>query len=180
MFSSSKNLLKKIKCLDHVVGVLRFVACKGNQRVNRRDGDGLVTHLHVHSAQQPIDENLRHEGSHKCPKIREEISEKVPAFLDLSCKTNWTVHELHNSEACLCCYGKMGEEERAAVNEKRAAYNKTGAGLEMKKAYREKANVRRQIFLQLTMLDMPKKAHLCHEQLKNWSRCCRYVKYTLN
>ena len=96
-FSSSKYMFKKIKCLDHVVGVLRYVACKGNQRVSRRDVDGLVTHLHPHYARQTIDENHRHTCSHKCPKVRDEISEKVAAFLDLSCKTNWTVHELHNS-----------------------------------------------------------------------------------
>ena len=138
-FSSSKKMFKKIKCLDHVVGVLRHVACKGSQRVSRRGGDGLVTH------RQPIDENHRHECSHKCSEIRDEISVKVAAFLDLRCKTNWTVHELHNSEACLCSRDKKGTEERAAVNEKRRPYCKTGAGLEMKKEYSEKANVKRQI-----------------------------------
>ena len=114
------------------------MACKGNQRVTRRDGDGLVTHLHAQYARQPIDENHRHECSHKCPKIRDMISEKVAAFLDLSCKTNWSVHELHNSEVCLCNRGKKGTEERAAVNERRRAYYKTGAGQELKKAYRKK------------------------------------------
>ena len=94
-------MFKKIKCLNHVDGVLRNVACKGNQRVSRRDIDGLITHLHTRYAWQPIDENHCHKCSHKCPMIRDEISEKVAAFLDLSCKTNWTVHKLHNSEACL-------------------------------------------------------------------------------
>ena len=76
---------------------------------------------------------------------------------------NWIVHELHNSEACLCSRGKKCTEERAAVNEKRRAYYKNGAGLQMKKAYPEKVNVRRHILNQLTMLDVSKKAHLCHE-----------------
>ena len=62
--------------------------------------------------------------------------------------------------------GKKGTEERAAVNGKRRAYYKTGAGLEMKKAYREKANMRRQIINQLTMLDVSKEAHLCHETIE--------------
>ena len=131
-------MFKKIKCCDHVVGVLRYVVCMGNQRVTRRDGDGLVAHLHVHYARQPIDENHRHECSHSCPKIRDEISEKVAAFLDLSCKTDWTVHELHNSETCLCSRDKKGTEERAAVNEKRRAYYKTGAGLEMMNAVKKR------------------------------------------
>ena len=174
-------MFKKIKCLDHDVGVLRYVACEGNQRISRRDGDGLVTHLHAHYTRQPIDENHRHECSHKCPKIRDEISEEVAAFLDLSWKTNWTVHELHNSKACLCSRGKKGTEERADVIEKRRTYYKTGAGLEMKKAYREKANVIRQIINQLKMLDASKKAHLCHETIEKLdvvdSRCVKiYIK----
>ena len=100
-FSSPKNTFKKIKCLDHAVGVLRYVACKDGQRVGRRDGGGLVTHLHTHYARQPLDEKHRHERSRNCSKIRDEISDKIATFLDLSCKTNWTVHELHNNEACL-------------------------------------------------------------------------------
>ena len=101
--------------------------------------------------------------SHKCPKNRDEISEKVADFLDLSWKTNWTVHELHNSKACLCSRGKNGTEERADVIEKRRTYYKTGAGLEMKKTYREKANMIRQIINQLTMLDASKKACYDHK-----------------
>ena len=68
-------------------------------------------------------------------QIRDEISEKVATFLDLSGKTKWTVHELHNSEACLCNRGQKGEEERAAANEKCRAYYKTEVGLKTKKAY---------------------------------------------
>ena len=141
-------MFKRIEYLDHIVGVLRYVAC--NQRVSRWDGDCLLTHLHAHYARQPIDENHGHECSHKCSKIRDEISEEVADFLDWSCKTNWSLHELHKNEACLFSRGKKGTEERAAVNEKRRAYYKTEARLEMKKAYREKANVRRQIINQLS------------------------------
>ena len=131
-FSSPKDMFMKIKYLDRGVGVLRYVACKDGQRVGSRDGDGLVTHPHTHYARQPIDENHRHERRRKCSKIRDEISEEIATFLDLSCKTKWTVHELHNIEACLCKRGKKSKEERAAVNEKRRAYYKTEAGLEMR------------------------------------------------
>ena len=61
----------------------------------------------------------------------------------------------------MCCRSKKGTEERAAANKKGRAYYKTGAGLEMKKACREK-----QILNQLTMLDLSKKAHLCHETIE--------------
>ena len=46
-FKSSKNTFKKIKCLDHAVGVLRYLACKDGQRAGRRDQDGLQTHPHT-------------------------------------------------------------------------------------------------------------------------------------
>ena len=93
-FSSPKNTFKKIKCLDHVVGVLRYVACKDGQQVGRRVGDGLVTHPHTHYARQPIDEKHRHERGRNCSKIRDEISEKVATFLGLSCKTSCTTVKL--------------------------------------------------------------------------------------
>lgn len=165
-FSSPKNTFKKIKCLDHAVGVLRYMACKDGQRVGRRDRDGLVTHPHTHYARQPIDDNHRHTRGCRCPKVRGQISKEIANFLDLSSKTNWTEHELHNSETCLCNRGRKGKEKQAAANEKRRAYYKTEAGLETKRKYREKAKVKREILNQLTMLNVSKKAHLCHETIE--------------
>ena len=78
-------------------------------------------------------------------------------------------------KVCLCSRGKKGTEVRAAVNEKCRAYYKTGAGLEMKKACREKANARRQILNQLTMLDVSKKAHLCHETVEKLVKMLQIV-----
>ena len=57
----------------------------------------------------------------------------------------------------------MGKEERVAANGKRRAYYKTEAGLETKRAYREKANVKRQILNQLTVLNVSKRAR--HETI---------------
>ena len=130
MFSSPKNTFKKIKCLDHIDGVLCYAAYKNGQGVSRRDGDGLVTHPRTYYTRQPIDEKHRHERSRKCSKIRDELSEEIATFLGLSCKTKWTVHELHNSGASLCNRGKKDKEKRADVNEERRAYCKTEAGLE--------------------------------------------------
>ena len=165
-FVSPKNTFKKIKCLDHAVGVLRYMACKDGQRVGRRDGDGLVTHPHTHYARQPIDDYHCHERGRRCVKIRDEISEKIAAFMDLTCKPNWKVHELHDSATCLCNRGEKGKEKQAAANEKRRIYYKTEAGLETKRKYREKARVKREILNQLTMLNVSKKAHLCHETIE--------------
>ena len=58
---------------------------------------------------------------------------------------------------------RTSKGEQAAVNEKRRAYYKTEADLKTKRVYREKANVKRQILNQLTMLTVSKEAHLCHE-----------------
>ena len=62
---------------------------------------------------------------------------------------------------------KKGKEKIAVVNVKRRAYYQTDAGLEVKRRYREKAAVKRQILNQLSMLNVSKKAHLCHEKIEN-------------
>ena len=166
-FSSSKNTFKKVICLDHAVGVLRYMACKDGQRVGRRDGDGLVTHPHTHYARQPIDPCHRHERGKECPHVRDVISSKISNFIDLTAKSNWTNDELHDKETCLCSRGMIGKQKRAIANEKRRAYYKTDAGLETKRKYREKAKVKREILNQLSMLNVSKKAHLCHEKIEN-------------
>ena len=85
----------------------------------------------------------------------------------LTVKSNWTNNELHDRETCLCNRGCIGKDIRAAANEKRRAYYKTDAGLETKRRYREKADVKRRILNQLSMLNVSKKAHLCHEKIEN-------------
>ena len=165
--SSSKNTFKKIICLDHAVGVLRYMACKDGQRVGRRDGDGLVTHPHTHYSRQPISPLHRHERGKACGDVRDEISLKISDFIDLNAKSNWTNEKLHDEETCLCSRGKMEKAKKAEANEKRRAYYKTDAGLETKRKYKEKAAVKRQILDHLSMLNVSKKAHLCHEKIEN-------------
>ena len=165
-FSSAKNTFKKIICLDHAVGVLRYMTCKDGQRVGRRDGDGLVTHPHTHYSRQPIEVDHRHERSKRCAEVRDEISTKIAESIDFSKHPNWNVNELHDSETCLCNRGKKGKEKQAAANAKRRAYYKTEAGLETKRKYREKAEVKRKILNQLAMINVSKKAELCHEKIE--------------
>ena len=88
-------------------------------------------------------------------------------FIDLVAKSNWSNIELHDKETCLCNRGKIGKEKRAIANEKRRAYYKTDAGLETKRRYCEKAKVKREILNQLSILNVSKKAHLCHQKLNN-------------
>lgn len=165
-FSSTKNTFKKIICLDHAVGVLRYMACKDGQRVGRRDGDGLVTHPHTHYSRRPIEVDHCHGRSKRCVEVRDEISTKISEFIDFSKHLNWDIKELHDSQSCLCTRGKKGKEKQAAANAKRRDYYKTEAGLETKRKYREKAEVKRQILNQLTMLNVSKKAELCHEKIE--------------
>ena len=165
-FASSKNTFRKITCLDHAVGVLRYMACKDGQRIGRRDGDGLVTHPHTHYSRQPIEVHHRHGRGKECANVREVISLKIADFIDLSRKKNWKHNELHDSETCLCTRGKTGKAKQAAANVKRRAYYKTEAGLETKRKYREKAEVKRKILNQLAMLNVSKKAYLCHEKIE--------------
>ena len=85
----------------------------------------------------------------------------------MTAKSNWSNDELRDKETCLCSRGKIGKEKRAAANERRRAYYKTDAGLETKRRYREKAAVKRKILNELSMLNVSKKAHLCHEKIEN-------------
>ena len=97
--------------------------------------------------------------------MRDEISTKIAEFIDFSKHLNWNVNELHDSETCLCNRSNKGKEKLAAANAKQRAYYKTEAGLETKRKYREKAEVKRKILNQLSILIVSKKAELCHETI---------------
>ena len=167
-FKSTKNTFKKIKCLDHAVGVLRYIACKDGQKVGRRDGDGLLTHPHVHYSRQPIEHCHEHDSRRKiCATVRNEISEKIAAHIDFRVYPSWETKELHDIATCLCDRGSKGKATKAASNEKRRAFYKTEAGLAMKMKYREKSAVKKRIMNQLIAMNVSKKAHLCKETIEN-------------
>ena len=165
-FSSRKNTFKNIFCLDHAVGVLRYIGCGDGQRIGRRDLDGLCTHPHTHYARQPIQEQHCHSRGKRCGEVRDEISNSVASFLDLTGKTNWSALALHDFEECLCARGKKGKEKARDANEKRRAYYRTDAGMEMKKNYREKAALKRQLLNHLTASTVSTKAVLCHDTIE--------------
>ena len=167
-FQSTKNTFKKIKCLDHAVGVLRYIACKDGQKVGRRDYDGLVTHPHVHFARQPIESSHCHDTRGKiCATVRDEISCKIAEHIDFDLFPRWRETELHDAVACLCDRGAKGKAAKALANEKRRTFYKTAAGMAMKAKYREKAAIKRKIMDQLVALKVSKKAHLCKETIEN-------------
>ena len=68
--STTKNTFRKIHCLDHVVGVLRYLACSNGQIKTRRDGDGIISYPHTHYARQPIRDYHRHARGKACEEVR--------------------------------------------------------------------------------------------------------------
>ena len=166
-FTSSKNTFKKVKCLDHAVGVLRYLTCKDGQKVGRRDRDGLVTHPHTHYSRQPIEEHHRHVRGKQCAKVRDEISSGIASHINLENKTNWDHLNLHDPQTCLCDRGEEGMRKKAAANEQRRLFYKTDEGMEIRKKYREKARVKKMILNQLAELNVSKKAELSLERIAN-------------
>ena len=141
--------------------------CKDGQRAGRRDQDGLRTHPHTHYSRQPINETHRHARGKGCVQVRKDISRGIANFIDLEKTSNWNELALHDFDTCLCDRGKDGIAKRAAANEKRRAYYKTPAGIETKKKYQERAEVKRQIINQLQMINVSTKAKLCKEKIEN-------------
>ena len=168
-FVSSKNTFKKIICLDHAVGVLRYLACADGKtkKSGRRDDDGLLSHPHTHYSRQPIDENHRHKRGKQCPDVRNEISENIASHLNLDGKLNWNSHNLHNVETCTCDRGEIGKKKREAANEKRRAFYKTDAGIEVRRKYREKPETKARLIDELCKLNVSKRSELSLETIKS-------------
>ena len=50
---------------------------------------------------------------------------------------------MHHHETCLCEFGKIGKEKKAADNKERKDFYKTELGQEIKDNYKEKAQTRK-------------------------------------
>ena len=160
-FNSKKNTFKKIICLDHAVGVLRYLACSHGQCL-KRGSDGLLSERHTHYARQPISEHHRHKKGQSCPVIRDWISQKVARHLNLEQKPNWNVLNLHDVETCPCDRGNIGKRKKIEANEKRRAFYKTEKGIAIKKMYKERIAMKKKLLKQLKAVNIRKK---CERQL---------------
>ena len=165
--SSRKNTFKKIHCLDHVVGVLRYLACDQGQIKTRRDKDGLISLPHTHYARQPVSDYHRDSCGKACEEVRTGISRLLAKHIDFSKKENWNWLNLHDAKTCKCANGDVGRKRLKEANEKRRAFYKTAKGLAVKKAYKQKAAKKRQIINQLAELKLSKKASLQLETIQN-------------
>ncbi|CAH1102279.1 unnamed protein product [Psylliodes chrysocephalus] len=71
----SKTTFKKIICLDHAVGVLKYITCADGQKPLRRDGDGLRGTPHSYYDRRVFKQNWLHSRGKQCCLVRTEISE---------------------------------------------------------------------------------------------------------
>ena len=161
-FSSKKNTFKRINCLDHVVGVLRYVACSDGQHSLRRGSDGLFSGPHTHYDRRPISDYHKHKRGKECSVIRNWISTKIAKHINLGEKSNWNAYDLHDVERCSCDRGNIGKKKRKEANEKRRAFYKSERGLEIKKKYKERIEMKKKLLKQLSAMNVRKK---CQRQL---------------
>ena len=175
-FASKKNTFKRIICLDHAVGVLRYVACSDGQHSLRRGPDGKVTHPHSHYQRQPISDHHRHKRGKDCSVIRKWISAKIACHLDLKDKPNWNAWELHDVQSCKCDRGSIGKKKREDANEKRKAFYKTEKGIAIKQMYKDRIAMKKKLLKQLSTMNggsggggsresKPPYFHYCHTLL---------------
>ena len=135
-----KTTFKRILCPDHAVGVLRYITCQDGQRTTRRNGDGLQGAPHTHYRRSVHGSWLLHKRSEKkklgCADVRLGILRNLRKNLDeewLKSNVSGHPHHLHHHETCLCEFGKIGREKKAAANQKRRDFYKTEQGQDIKK-----------------------------------------------
>ena len=161
---SSKTTFRKIICLDHAVGVLRYICCRDGQRPTRRDGDGLLGKAHVHYSRRVFNCDWLHERGRECCNIRDDISYLVSEGVkEMNKYTSKT--ELHKKETCLCDRGDIGIKRRQEANRRRKEFYKTEKGLAVRKLYREKQEKKRQLIKKISELGINKKADLYRETI---------------
>ena len=133
------------------------------KRDNELDVEMEMVFLHIHILITQDSQSIRRidmKGVKYVAMFEMRSRQTFSQFIDLVAKSNWSNIELHDKETCLCNRGKIGKEQKAVANEKRRAYYKTEAGIETKRKYREKVDVKRKILNQLAMLNVSKKAEL--------------------
>ena len=147
-----KTTFKRILCPDHAVGVLRYITCQDGQRTTRRNGDGLQGAPHTHYRRSVHGSWLLHKRSEKqllgCADVRLGILRNLRKNLDeewLKSNVSGHPHHLHHHETCLCKFGKIGREKKAAANQKRRDFYKTEQGQDIKKMYKDRAQNKKDI-----------------------------------
>ena len=139
-----KTTFKRILCPDHAVGVLRYITCQDGQRKTKPQ--------HTHYRRSVHGSWLLHKRSEKkklgCADVRLEILRNLQQNLDeewLKNNVSGHPHHLHHHETCLCEFGKIGRQKKAAANQKRRDFYKTERGQDIKKMYKDRAQNKKDI-----------------------------------
>ena len=139
-----KTTFKRILCPDHAVGVLRYITCQDGQRKTKPQ--------HTHYRRSVHGSWLLHKRSEKkklgCADVRLGILRNLRKNLDeewLKSNVSGHPHHLHHHETCLCKFGKIGREKKAAANQKRRDFYKTERGQDIKKMYKDRAQNKKDI-----------------------------------
>ena len=139
-----KTTFKRILCPDHAVGVLRYITCQDGQRKTKPQ--------HTHYRRSVHGSWLLHKRSEKkklgCADVRLGILRNLRKNLDeewLKSNVSGHPHHLHHHETCLCEFGKIGREKKAAANQKRRDFYKTERGQDIKKMYKDRAQNKKDI-----------------------------------
>ena len=148
----SKTTFKKILCPDHMIGTLRYICCRDGQRATRRDADGLMGKPHTHYRRSVFDPSLLHKRNAKqvlgCADIRLGILRRIKCQLTQDWKNenvSGHPHYLHHHETCLCDNGKIGKQKKKEANKKRRDFYNTERGQEIRQAYKDMANMRKEL-----------------------------------
>ena len=139
-----KTTFKRILCPDHAVGVLRYITCQDGQRKTKPQ--------HTHYRRSVHGSWLLHKRSEKkklgCADVRLGILRNLQQNLDeewLKNNVSGHPHHLHHHETCLCEFGKIGRQKKAAANQKRRDFYKTERGQDIKKMYKDRAQNKKDI-----------------------------------
>ncbi|CAH1109023.1 unnamed protein product [Psylliodes chrysocephalus] len=120
-------------CLDHAVGVLRYITCADGQKPLRRDGDGLRGTPHSYYDRRVLKQDWLHSRGKQCCLVCTEISELASeASEGVTDLEKYTLEkELHNKSTCGYDRGDEGIRRREKANER---------GMEIRDNSKEKTN----------------------------------------
>lgn len=161
---SSKTNLKKILCLDHAVGVLRYICCADGQKFTRRGPDGLMGAPHTHYCRSVWNMEWLHPRGRNCSDVRDQISSLTGSLLNLE-KLGFKSDALHKHETCQCARGAIGMQKREETRLKRQTFYQTEEGKSTKKKYQEKALLKRKLIEEISKMTLTKRACLQRESI---------------
>lgn len=162
---NSKTTFKKILCLDHAVGVMRYICCADGQKQTRRDADGLMGAPHTHYSRCVFNREWCHPRGRRCSTTRNAIIAIAAKDLDID-KLGFQLDQLHVYNTCLCARGRLGMEKKAEARRKRREFYLTERGQEVRKQYKEKADMKRRLIEEISSLKLCKKAELQRDSIK--------------